>query len=268
MGTLTGQQINNTYDGLLKLSDSTTGITNSLQAIEDGLGNNTGSRIAINNFTAPNQIAFYQNTSPQQFYGPGAGSGQGSLPGATSQNNLLFTYFYDNGNYSYSAITINVNTPTSTSDVVELLFYDLQFVDDYGQFPNNLIMSGITLPNTGSGFQTITLPSTLSFSGKGGGYYAAVLKITNGGVTPTFRYTVGVSAINNQSYLWHLGFVRNNAGNQYQYGNRASSYTGVQWYFFSGQTTPQIITSADVVSRFLNTTPTSNVCGFSLHTIK
>lgn len=48
MGTLTGQQINNTYDGLLKLSDSTTGITSTFQAIEDGLGNNTGGGFSNN----------------------------------------------------------------------------------------------------------------------------------------------------------------------------------------------------------------------------
>lgn len=268
MATLTGQQINNTYDGLLKLSNSTTGITNSLQAIEDGLGNDTGSKIATNLFTAPNQIAFYQNQQKQQFYGLGATSAAGALPGATSQNNLIYTYFYDNGVHSYSAITVNVSTITSTADNVELLFYDLQFVDDYGQMPNNLIMSGITLPVSSLGFQTITLPSTLSFSGKGGGYYAAVLKITNGGVTPTIRYTTQVFAINNQSYLWHLGIVRNSAGTNYQTGNRAATFSNSSWYFLSGQTTPQVITSTDAVSRFLTTVTSGQVLGFNLHVIK
>ena len=48
MSTLTGQQINQTYKGLLKLDDSSTGITQNLQAIQDGLGNNTGLQIKQN----------------------------------------------------------------------------------------------------------------------------------------------------------------------------------------------------------------------------
>lgn len=47
MSNLTGQQIQNTYEGLLNLEDSTTGITSNLQAIQDGLGNNTGDRKSV-----------------------------------------------------------------------------------------------------------------------------------------------------------------------------------------------------------------------------
>lgn len=269
MATLTGQQIKDTYDGLLKLNDSTTGITNSLQAITDGLGNDTGSKIATNLFTAPNQIAFYQNQQTQQFGGWGATNTVATIPGAGSQNAyLLFSYFYDAGVQSYSAITVNVTQATSTSDVVELLFYDLQWVDDYGQFPCNQIMSGITLPVSSTGFQTITLPSTLSFSGKGGGFYAVVWKLTNGGSAPTIRYSTAVFNVLNQSYLWHLGFVRNNAGTSYISANRASLYNGSIWYWFNNQTTPQTITAADVVSRFSNTVTSGQVLGFNLHIIK
>ena len=46
MSALTGNQIKDTYQGLLKLADSTTGITSSFQAVQDGLGNDTGLRIA------------------------------------------------------------------------------------------------------------------------------------------------------------------------------------------------------------------------------
>jgi hypothetical protein len=57
MSNLTGQAIQNTYDGLLNLQDSTTGITSSYQNIQDGLGNNTGAQIKqdglfSNNFSA------------------------------------------------------------------------------------------------------------------------------------------------------------------------------------------------------------------------
>jgi hypothetical protein len=48
MGTLSGQTIQNTYDGLLKLEDSTNPITSSPQFIQDGLGNNTNMKIGTN----------------------------------------------------------------------------------------------------------------------------------------------------------------------------------------------------------------------------
>jgi hypothetical protein len=59
MSNLTGQQINQTYPGLLNLETSTTGITENLQAIQDGLGNNTGLRIATNQLEVPNIQSFY-----------------------------------------------------------------------------------------------------------------------------------------------------------------------------------------------------------------
>ena len=46
MGTLSGQSISDTYDGLLKLEDSTTGITSTYQQIQDGLGNDTNTKIS------------------------------------------------------------------------------------------------------------------------------------------------------------------------------------------------------------------------------
>ena len=45
MSSLTNTQINNTYPGLLKLSNSTTGITSTTQSVEDGLGGDTGLKI-------------------------------------------------------------------------------------------------------------------------------------------------------------------------------------------------------------------------------
>ena len=48
MPTLSGQTIQSTYQGLIKLADSTSGITSTPQQIQDGLGNDTGTRIATN----------------------------------------------------------------------------------------------------------------------------------------------------------------------------------------------------------------------------
>lgn len=268
MATLTGQQIKDTYDGLLKLNDSTTGITNSLQAITDGLGNNTGSKISTNYFTAPNQLAFYHNIQQSQYGGLGCTNTVGAAMVSGAQSNLLWNYFYDAGVASYSAITVFVNTFTTTSDVVETLFYDLQFVDEYGLFPCNQIMSGITIPTGSNGFQTVTLPSTLSFSGKGGGFYAVVVKITNAGVTPTIRFGGQVFSINNQSFLTQMGIVRNNGGTSFQAGNRTTLPNGQNWFYLTNQTTPQTITAADVATRFNTNTFSQPVMGFNLHTIR
>jgi len=266
MSTLTGQQIKDTYEGLLKLDDSTTGITSTYQQIQDGLGNNTNTRISSVGIQSPTLVGMNINTLAPDALGTGASAGA-LTPGAGSQSNLLFSYFYDTGVYSYSSITVNVTTITSTSDVVELLFYDLQQVNQYGLFPRNQILSGITLPASATGYQTITLPSTLSFSGTGAGYYAYVLKYTNGGSTPSVRYGTSLYAINNQSYLTSFGVVRNNAGTAYLIGNRAQSFTGGNLYWFSNQSTPATITPADVATRF-NTTVVTGTLGFNLNVIK
>jgi hypothetical protein len=267
MATLSGQSIQNTYDGLLKLADSTTGITSTLQAIEDGLGNNTGARIATNQFTAPNVYGMYHNNLKPQYMGTGFLPTGTYTPGAGSQGQLIFGYFYDTGVHSYSAVTVNVTTQTSTSDTLELLFYDLQFVNDYGAFPRNQIMSGITLDTTPTGLRTTVLPSTLSFSGQGGGFYAFVLKYGNAGnVTPTVRYaTAAQQNFNPNAYL--LGNVRNSANTGLIVANRAQTYAGSTGYWFSTQATPATITEADVASRF-STTVIAGQFGFALHTIK
>jgi hypothetical protein len=190
MSTLTGQQINNTYDGLLKLADSTTGITSSLQAIQDGLGNNTGARIATNLFTAPNVPNLNMNLIPD-FMGTGVAFGQPASNPANSQNKIAYNIFWDSGVHSYSAITYQLQTLSSTSDVVDLYFYSLQLVPGIGIAPKDLLMSGITLssraPST-TGTTTTVLPSPLSFSGTGGGFYVVLSYIQNAGVTPTVRY--------------------------------------------------------------------------------
>lgn len=267
MATLSGQSISDTYDGLLKLQNSTQGITSSLQPIEDGLGNNTGARIGTNLFTSPNVVNMNVNNLKPDSMGVGfAVTGSINL-GSGSQNNLLFNYFYDTGVHSYSSVTVNVTTQTTTSDTLEILFYDLQFVKDYGLFPRSVIMSGITIPTSPIGLQTVTLPSTLSFSGTGGGFYAIVFKVQNANVAPTVRFSSGVSVVNNQSYAFSLGFVRNNLGTGQNVANRASSFNGQNLYFMTNQTTPALITEADVISRF-NTTVGAGPLGFALNVIK
>jgi predicted carbohydrate-binding protein with CBM5 and CBM33 domain len=162
---------------------------------------------------------------------------------------------------------MNVTTITSTSDTVEILFYDLQQVSQYGLYPRNQVMSGITIPTGTSGYTTVTLPSTLSFSGTGGGFYAFMVKYQNANVAPTVRFGLGLINTNNQAFIYSFGYVRNNGGTAFLVGNRAGSYSGAQTYWFSNQTTPATITAADVASRF-NTTFLSNQPGFNLNVIK
>ena len=40
MGQLTNLYVSESYQGLLKLTDSTTGVTGTLQYVQDGVGNN------------------------------------------------------------------------------------------------------------------------------------------------------------------------------------------------------------------------------------
>lgn len=251
MPTLSGQSISNTYDGLLKLQDSTQGISPSLQPIEDGLGNNTGSRIGTNLFTAPNVVGMYMNNLKPDFMGSGI-SANLYTPANESINNLVFTIFYDTGVHSYSALTLSVASATTNADVVELLFYDLQFIKDYGLYPRNKIMGGIMLPTTSTGYQTISLPSTLSFSGQGGGPYCLVLKITNSGGAPTVRYRTRVLSSEPTNFLTaSLGYVLNPVNNLYTTGSRVVSLSGANSVVLLGQSTPDVITESDILSRFI-----------------
>jgi hypothetical protein len=222
MSNLTGQQIQNTYEGLLNLEDSTNGITSTLQPIQDGLGNNTGARIATNFFTAPNVVNLNANLLPD-YMGHGFQTGIGTVMAPNSQNRLNYILFYDSGVASYSAMTYNLGTLTSTSDVVTGFFYSLQLVPGVGYAPKDLLMSGITLTSAGStGIKTTTLPSTLSFSGTGGGYYIFGYYISNGGVTPTVRYGGAGITTRNQSFTESLGYYFNVAGTSMVVGSRMS----------------------------------------------
>jgi len=269
MSTLTGQQIKDTYDGLLKLQDSTAGITGNLQPIQDGLGNNTGSRISTNYFTAPNVVSVDGNIIPD-YMGNGVSSAAAAPISATGFNKILYTLFYDSGMHSYSAITYDLHTLTSTSDVVSFYFYSLQFVPTIGIAPKDLIMSGITLQSTGStGIKTTALPSTLSFSGTGGGFYIYAIYVANAGVAPTVRYrgpsflSAGQQA---NAYMQNLGFVLNSAGTAIVPASRVvltSPAVGAQLNL-PAQTS---YSQADIITNQLST-QIVGMAGFGLNVIK
>lgn len=267
MSTLTGQAIKDTYDGLLKLTDSTTGITSTPQQIQDGLGNNTGTRIATNFFSNPNVFPM-QNQSRwiPDYMGPGFTSAT-SAPIANTQNKLNCYMFYDSGIYNYSGITYVCGTSTTTSDVVDLAFYTVQYMDGTGYVPYELIMSGISLTTTtGGGFVTTNFPSTLSFSAYGGGYFYVVYKISNAGVTPTVRYNdIILTGVQPQQMVpYHLGWTKNRSANQLVAGIGSNAFTFP--YIMNGATSFK--TTFTTTDGDINTSVNPYRIGFGLKCIK
>jgi hypothetical protein len=264
MATLTGQQINQTYDGLLKLEDSTTGITSTYQQIQDGLGNDTNTRISTQGILSPN-LPSLNNLKPD-YAGVGFGSGVGTASTALTQNKVLYYPFYDPGVYAFSAISYNLGTITTTSDVVTMAFYTMGQVPIIGVSPKDLIMSGITLESaTSTGIKTTNLPSTLSFSGTGGGYYIAAFYVSNSGVTPTVRYGSGSIQTNNQSFAATLGFYLNASGTGTNVGQRfpvspGGSMSSLNLSFQSSYT------SAEITSN-VSSTLSNALWGFGLKPI-
>ena len=265
MATLTGQQINQTYDGLLKLEDSTTGITSTYQQIQDGLGNNTNTRISTQGILSPNLPSL--NLLKPDYAGVGFSSGAGAANTALTQNKVLYYPFYDPGVYAFSAISYNLGTITTTSDVVSMAFYTMGQVPIIGISPKDLIMSGITLESaTSTGIKTTTLPSTLSFSGTGGGWYIAAFYVSNSGTTPTARYGAGSIVVNNQSFAATLGLYLNAAGTGTNIGQRfptsvASNLTSVLNLPFQSS-----YSTADITSN-VSSTLSNTLWGFGLKPI-
>lgn len=230
MSNLTGQQIKNTYQGLLKLADSSTGITSSFQSIQDGLGNDTGSKIAINHFDAPN--VFSSNYLIPQYMGSGFQIGAGTQYAAGTQNIIQASPFYDNGVFAYSAMSYYLGTATSSSDTCEAAIYSAQYVNGGGLHPKDVIISGLTITTTGAtGTKTITFPSNISMSGIGSGAYFVVFKVSNGGVQPTFR--PGPANVYAGQPQVFYGQVLNAAGTAYGSAIRNNSSN----YVYSGTST-------------------------------
>ena len=261
MATLTGQQINQTYDGLLKLEDSTTGITSTPQQIQDGLGNNTGTKIATNWLTNP-MVLGIQNYKAD-YYGVGF-TANGAANVANTQNVMIAQLFYDNGTYDYSAMTYNTITATTSSDVITCGFYTGQYVDGVGFAPYQLIQSGITLTNNSTGVKVTTLPSTLSFSGYGPGYYFWLYKISNAGVTPTTRISTAAGAMTNTIPQAKLGFTFTPAGTG---ANLSVKGINQPIIVYSGLTNFQTSYSSTDVRTF-SSTAAPGPWGFVLNTIK
>lgn len=265
MSTLTGQQIKDTYEGLLKLADSTTGITSTYQQIQDGLGNDTNTKISSIGILSPTIPGLTNQLLKADYYGTGIGA-SASANVANTQNRVLYFPFYDTGIYDYSAVTYVINTLTSTSDVVDIAFYTPQIVPNFGIAPKDLILSGVTLLSTGTtGLKTTTLPSTLSFSGTGGGFYIIAFYVSNGGVTPTIRYNLANTPIN-QSFSNSLGFQLNLTNNASIVGQKAGIAGGQSMVLnLPFQTT---YTESDISNNLVPSISNQTTWGILLNTIR
>jgi hypothetical protein len=262
MSNLTGQAIQNTYPGLLNLATATTGVTSTPQQIQDGLGNNTGTKIATDWLTNP--MVLGTKDYKADYYGLGF-SLTGPIGVANSQNVMIAQLMYDNGTYDYSAMTYNVITATTSTDVITCGFYTSQYVDGVGLAPYQLIQSGITLTSTPIGIKTTTLPSTLSFSAYGPGYYFWVYKISNAGVTPTTRLGASInSMVQAAQTSAKLGFTLTTAGTSAQFSVKGINQPII---VYSGLTNFQTSYSEANVKTF-STTVAPSAWGFVLNTIK
>lgn len=267
MSTLTNTQIQNTYQGLLKLSNSTTGITSNLQAIEDGLGNNTGLRITTDQLEVPNIPSFIPLKS--RYYGAGFNNVNAVQYGSGLQNIILATFFQDGGEYSYSAISFNTVNTTSTSDTVEFALYTTQMINPNGLFPHAPIISGITADTTTTGLKTFVFPSHISFSGYGGGIYFLVFKISNSGVQPTYRPgTTGVPSTGFfQNNFQIYGAIETFTTLTYSLNSCRTNNAGANLMVFSGLTTFDNPYSNTINTAQSSSTLTGNAPGFVLHTV-
>jgi hypothetical protein len=269
MSNLTGQQIQNTYEGLLNLQDSTTGITSNLQAIQDGLGNNTGMRIGTNLFAHPQVFTANASLIPDYMGGGISTAGGAQANTANSQNRLIYNIFYDNGVHSYSALTYNLSTATTVSDVVNFYFYTLQLVPGYGIAPKDLIMSGITISSSApTGVKTTTLPSTLTFSGTGAGWYVAAYTISNANVTPVVRYNAPFASAKATDFTQPLGFFLSAAGTGTFPGSRVLNQFATAGGLVINNLPVQSSYSVSDIQNNLNSVTATNFIGYALNVIK
>ena len=267
MANLTSNQINQTYPGLLNLQTATTGITSSVQSIQDGLGNDTGLQIAENYLGGSSLQPFYQ-AQPNTTYGLGITSGVGTAFNAGCHNMLQSQVFYDAGVVVYSAITFAVGTITTTSDSVELGIYSSQVLQDKtGVQPKDRLVNLGSLNSTDlgtTGFKKIVFPSPIAF-GKGGAHFICFVITNPGVVAPTFRFRANVGTI--ATYVVQLasmyGYVADTSDSVYNNIFRAS--TSQQLGQLYGGTTGALLASYGTGVGSTGSSTTQSIPGFVLH---
>lgn len=235
MASLSGNTIQDTYDGLLKLEDSTSGITSSFQNITDGLGNPTGLRLKEGDLQSPTQMNHRKIVPFTQ------GTGWTSTTNSTANQagNSVFMAFYDLGIHSYSAITFYVSTLTSSNDTFTFGFYEPDIDEVLGLYPSTPIMTGLTLDLSTTGRVQVILPQPLSFSGGGGGIYFMKVVVDNGnspGSPLTARVNVGTNTGLLSLAPAFYGMVENR-----------TSITTASFQRTAGATAPQLLYNGDIL---------------------
>jgi hypothetical protein len=265
MSALSSSQINQSYQGLLKLADSTTGITSSVQSIQDGLGNETGFKIAENRIQGGNVFPIY-SPGVAPYYGTGM-LPSGSNPGTNNANKVNLSWFYDNGVQSYSAITMNCTT-LAAGESITVTFYDAQRYDDfYGYTAKDKLVSEVTLSADTTGLKTAVFSTPLSFSGTGPGFYFFSVRYNTGAATPVQRFGSS-SQTTTQTPLAlnvsQLGFVGTNT-NAFVTSMRttATSYAMTAYDLSSFPSSWDSSNLSQSLGYTITTAP-----GFVLHTIK
>ena len=128
-------------------------------------------------------------------------------------------------------------------------------------------MSGITLLSAGStGLKTTSLPSTLSFSGTGGGYYVFAYYVANSNVTPTVRYGNPVGTLVNNSLPLTLGGFLNTTSNGLSVGSRLG-LTPTGTYIINTLPVQSSYSNSDIQNN-QSTTLGTGLIGFGLNVIK
>lgn len=190
MATLSGQTIANTYQGLLKLDDSSQGVTSTLQPLQDGLGNNVGGA-EYNDELFKTTSNFYLPEARYKFQYYGTGLGNNVYEPVSDlyyiPDQYSTTALYDMGLWSYSAMTFWVNQTGTIGDpnIFQLALYDATLSPTLGIIPNNRLTPVITLdPSTAVGFYNIPFGYDIKITT---GFYFLVLSVYNGGVLPTFK---------------------------------------------------------------------------------
>jgi hypothetical protein len=237
MSSLSNQQINQSYQGLIKLENSTSGITQNLQSVQDGLGNDTGVRMGLNFFESPSQLTF--QPLPRSHGGIGVTDfGVGGTN--TNVNKLHGHFFFAQAGETYTGLTIGIGTVAAGDDSLEFAIYTIgKGSPTSGIAPKDLLMSGMTLSTaqlSTTGFKTMTFPTPLTFP-YSGVYFLGCLIQSSG--TPAVR-TRGVNAnvltANSTTMSNMYGFV---LGQQGDYINpQGGSATSTTFILYGGTDGP------------------------------
>lgn len=265
MADLSSLPINTSYPGVLNLETATTGITQSIQALQDGLGNNTGVKIAQNRFEGANIFNIYR-PSVAKYYGTGFANTAAST--STNSSNLVgFVPFYDIGVNSYSAFTINITT-LAASESIDIAFYNAQYLEPYGYVPYQKLDTEINISAASTGLKTGTFSSPISFSGTGPGFYFIVFRNNSGAATPVMRSARPIAPPGFYVPEWlmiaNLGIVPNANGGLYNNSymvNGSASITN----FYNIASFPTTWTSTEF-NTITNGSSANIAPGFVLHT--